>query len=181
MQTPGEEFVGEYLRQIRHCEFVQYNLQTTGEQGEIDVIGIDMSQRRLYVCEVAVHLVTGLQYVKNKRPDNVARFVTKFGKDIRYARAALPDYEHIFMLCSPILKNMPNAKNNQMADVREIHRQVRDEFDIDLQLVINEHFQKCIVELREYCRNQTQALTSPIARLLQIEERLTKFLTRENG
>ena len=40
MQTPGEELVGEYLRHIRGCEFVQYNLQTSEVQGEIDVIGL---------------------------------------------------------------------------------------------------------------------------------------------
>ncbi len=44
MQNPGEEFVGEYLRHIRGCEFVQYNLQTTDVQGEIDVIGINMAR-----------------------------------------------------------------------------------------------------------------------------------------
>lgn len=181
MQTPGEELVGEYLRQIRKCEFVQYNLQTPSEQGEIDVIGINMLQRRLYVCEVAVHLVTGLQYVKNKRPDNVDRFVRKVWQDIRYARQAFPDYEHVFMLWSPIVKNRPNGKNNQMADVSQIRSQLQTEFDIDLQLIINRTFLNCIEELRTFTRKETKALTSPIARLLQIEERLTAFLKREDG
>ena len=110
MQTPGEELVGEYLRHIRGCEFVQYNLQTSEVQGEIDVIGINMANRTLYVCEVAVHLITGLQYVKNKRPDNIDRFISKFTKDIQYARSALPDYQHVFMLWSPIVKRRTNLQ-----------------------------------------------------------------------
>ena len=67
MQTPGEELVGEYLRHIHGCEFVQYNLQTPDVQGQIDVIAINISERLLYVCEVAIHLVTGLLYVKGWR------------------------------------------------------------------------------------------------------------------
>jgi len=148
MQTPGEELVGEYLRCIRSCEFVQYNLQTSEVQGEIDVIGINMANRTLYVCEVAVHLVTGLQYVKNKRPDNIDRFISKFTKDIQYARTALPDYQHVFMLWSPIVKRRANPQYDQMSHVTAIHDKLRDDFDVDLQLIINERVQECITELR---------------------------------
>ena len=180
MQTPGEELVGEYLRHIRGCEFVQYNLRTSVVQGEIDVIGIDMANRKLYVCEVAVHLVTGLQYVKNKRPDNIARFISKFTKDIQYARTALPDYQHVFMLWSPIVKRRTKPKYDQMSHVTTIQERLRDDFDIDLQLVINEQFQDCLVELRTFARRQGAAFTSPIMRLLQIEERLYAHLQRQS-
>jgi hypothetical protein len=47
-------------------------LKTPDVQGEIDVIGISLANRTVYACEVAVHLVTGLQYVKDSRPDNVS-------------------------------------------------------------------------------------------------------------
>jgi hypothetical protein len=73
MQNPGEEIVGEYLKAILNCDFVEYNLHTPDIQGEIDVVGINAENKIVYICEVATHLITGLQYVKNKRPDNIAR------------------------------------------------------------------------------------------------------------
>jgi Holliday junction resolvase-like predicted endonuclease len=82
MQNTGEEIVGAYLQHIRGCEFVQYNLHTPDVQGEVDVIGINIRDRIIYVCEVAIHLITGLQYVKGGRPGNVNRFLKKFEKDI---------------------------------------------------------------------------------------------------
>ena len=85
MQNPGEELVGEYLKIILGCDFVEYNLYTPDIQGEIDIVGINASKKELYVCEVATHLITGLQYVKDKQPDNVDRFVKKFSKNIEYA------------------------------------------------------------------------------------------------
>ena len=62
----GEEICGSYLKYIKKCDFVDYNINTTGSvgQGEIDVIGIDQSKKIVYVCEVAVHIATGLQYTK---------------------------------------------------------------------------------------------------------------------
>ncbi|MFA5908083.1 MAG: hypothetical protein WC815_04825 [Vicinamibacterales bacterium] len=60
----GEEICGEWLRHVAGCDFVQYNLKTSDVQGEIDVIGICLASRTVYACEVAIHLVTGLQYVK---------------------------------------------------------------------------------------------------------------------
>ncbi len=178
MQTPGEELVGEYLLHIRMCEFVQYNLKTPEIQGEIDVIGIDLSNRILYVCEVATHLVTGLQYVKNKRPDNVDRFVKKFTKDISYARQAFSNYQHVFMLWSPIVKKQTNERYDQMAHIHKIHDILQQQFDVDLQLVINNQFQKCIDELRSFAQKQSAALTSPIMRLMQIEEHLNVHLQK---
>ncbi|MEO0868089.1 MAG: hypothetical protein AAFY17_06490 [Cyanobacteria bacterium J06642_11] len=176
MQTPGEELVGEYLRHIRGCEFVQYNLQTSHVQGEVDVIGINIATQTLYVCEVAVHLVTRLQYVKNKRPDNVDRFINKFTKDIQYARSAFPEYEHIFMLWSPIVKQRANSQYDQVGHVKAIQRSIKTTFDVDLNLIINGKFQQCIAELRAFAKQQGAAFTSPIMRFLQIEERLLQHL-----
>lgn len=85
MENPGEELVGSYLRAVLECDFVEYNLSTRFTQGEIDVIGISSVKKIVYLCEVATHLETGLQYVRERRPDNIKRFVKKFEKDIRYA------------------------------------------------------------------------------------------------
>lgn len=71
MVNVGEQLVSSYLRYIRKCDFTQMNLYTVEAQGEIDVVGINLKDRKLYVCEVAIHLTTGLQYVKDKRPNNI--------------------------------------------------------------------------------------------------------------
>src|SRR4029453_5592945 len=73
----GEEICGEWLRHMKGCDFVQYNVRTTPVQGEIDVVGINLEKHAVYACEVAVHLVTGLQYVKANQPDNVSRLTAK--------------------------------------------------------------------------------------------------------
>ena len=120
MQNPGEEIVGEYLKAILNCDFVQYNLNIPGIQGEIDVVGINLNDKNLYVCEVATHLVTGMQYTKNKRPDNVDRFVSKFSKNIIYAKNYFSGYTKHFMLWSPIVKS---GRKNSVYNPRRFHEQ----------------------------------------------------------
>lgn len=182
MHNIGEAIVGAYLQHIRGCEFVQYNLHTPDVQGEIDVIGINIRDRTIYVCEVAIHLITGLQYVKDKRPDNVDRLVKKFEKDIEYAKRYFTDYQQVFMLWSPIVKNQRDgAKYNQINDVREIQRHLEESHGIQLQAIINEQFSVCLKELRTYARMETKELKSPVLRLMQIEEKLDILLSASKG
>ena len=96
----GEEIVAAYLQYIKGCEFIQQNLYTPDVQGEIDVVGIDLETKTIYVCEVAIHLATGLYYV----PSNVIKLTEKFSKDIEYANKYFPDYTRQFMLWSPIVR-----------------------------------------------------------------------------
>ena len=104
MEDPGEHLVGQYLKEIEKCDFVEYNLQTKSRQGEIDVVGINSSKNIVYICEVATHL-QGLQYVKNNQPDNFDRFMKKFEKDIGYANIFKK-----FCSCHSIELNKDNIK-----------------------------------------------------------------------
>jgi Holliday junction resolvase-like predicted endonuclease len=179
MHNTGEAIVGAYLQHIRGCEFVQYNLHTPDVQGEIDVIGINIRERTLYVCEVAIHLITGLQYVKERRPDNVDRLLKKFEKDIEYANKYFSDFTRVFMLWSPIVKNQRDgAKDNQLHDVEEIERRLAQSHGVQLQLVINERFAGYLADLRAYAQNETKELKSPVLRLMQIEEKLKLHLAK---
>ena len=92
----GEEIVAVYLQNVKNCEFVQLNLYTD-VQGEIDVVGIDVNKKKVFACEVAIHLITGLQYTKDKQPNNVEKIVEKFSRDIDYSNKYFPDYEKHFM------------------------------------------------------------------------------------
>lgn len=177
MSNVGEEIVGCYLQEILGCSFVQYNLHHPDVQGEIDVIGLDIENRRLYVCEVVTHLITGILYTKNSIPDNVKRLLTKFENDIQYAREHFDDFEHVFMLWSPIVKPAGQAaKHNQMKDVQKVARLLKSRFEVDLHLVINERYLSCLKEIRAFARKETKALVSPVLRLMQIEEKLEKHV-----
>ena len=79
----GEELVSAYLQYINNCRFVQTGVYLSDIQGEIDVVGINIDKKIVYICEVAIHLETGLQYVsKNNRPNNVNKLIDKFTKDM---------------------------------------------------------------------------------------------------
>lgn len=129
--------------------------------------------------EVATHLITGLQYVRNKRPDNVDRFVKKFTKNIEYAERYFGDHEKHFMLWSPIVKNArPTSKNNQLNDVSQVKKILEEEFGYSLELIINEEYRKCLDQIRDFARSETKELKSPVLRLMQIEEKLNTHLEK---
>ena len=176
----GEEIAGTYLKVCKNCDFVEYNLYTTEVQGEIDVIGIDTKNQYVFVCEVAIHLETGLQYVKNKRPDNYNRFIKKFEKDIVYANSRFSSYKKTFMLWSPIVKNQKGKPEyNQLKAVMDVKQYLKDNHNIDLQLIINKTFLDCLDELRAFAGKKTEELKSPILRLMQIEYKLGNHTTKE--
>lgn len=176
-QNIGEEITGLYLQIERQCDFVQYNLYTPDVQGEIDVVAINFRDKTVYICEVAVHLVTGLQYVKNAQPETLERLVRKFKKDIDYGKKAFLNYTQVYMLWSPIVKaSAPNAKYDQMKAVNEVRTRIREECGVEIELVINEKYEECLQKLREYASKKTEELKSPVLRLFQIEALLGKHL-----
>ncbi len=173
-QNIGEEIAGLYLQLEHKCAFVQYNLYTPDVQGEIDVIAINFTDKIVYICEVAVHLVTGLQYA-----DNYERLVKKFKKDIDYAQKAYPEYERVYMLWSPIVKKAgSNAKHNQLKAVEQVRDHLRTTRGIEIQLIINEAYEKCLERLRDYAAKETKELKSLVLRLFQIEEFLDRHLQK---
>lgn len=179
MINVGEQLVASYLRYIRKCDFIQTNLYTMEAQGEIDVVGINLKEKRVYVCEVAVHLTTGLQYVKNKRPNNVQKLTEKFSRDIEYTRKYLSEYEPHYMLWSPIVKNTKgDPLYNQVGHLAEISAQLKATYEIELECVVNERFLACLKELREFACRQTAELQCPLLRMLQLEEYLGKHVRR---
>ncbi len=178
----GEEITAAYLQYIKRCEFIQQNLYTPNVQGEIDVVGINLKSRTVYVCEVALHLVTGLQYVKNRQPNNVNKLTEKFSKDIEYANKFFPDYEKHFMLWTPIVKRArKSAKHDQMRDIEEIKANLKKRYSVTLECIINKRFAQCLSELRDYARSETKELKSPVLRLMQVEEYLERHIARLEG
>lgn len=178
----GEELVSDYLQFIKECEFVQKNLYTKGVQGEIDVVGINLQKKIVYICEVAVHLETGLKYVRNNQPNNVSKLVDKFTKDIKYAQDHFSDYERHFMLWSPIVKDAgKKAKNNQLNDVEIVKEKIKQLFQVDIEAIINEEFLNKLNELKKYAVNETKEIKSAVARLYQIEEKTKAHVDKLNS
>ena len=173
----GEEIAAAYLQYIKECEFIRQNFYTPDTQGEIDVIGIDIKNKKIYVCEVAIHLVSGLMYVNKNATDTINRLVKKFSKDIEYANKFFHDYEKIIMLWSPIVKNAkPSSKNNQLKEVEEVKNTIKEKYNIELITIINESFMTCLKELRAFAKKETKDNKSPIIRFMQVEEYLRKHL-----
>ena len=179
MLNVGEQLVSSYLRYIRKCSFTQTNLYTIESQGEIDVVGMNIEQQQVYICEVAIHLTTGLQYTKNNRPDNVKKLTDKFSRDIEYARNYFDGYDQHFMLWSPIIKDSKGkSEYNQMKHLTEIQDNIKRKYSIDIECIVNEKFQECLAELRNYAKSETKALQCPLMRLMQIEAYLGKHVSK---
>ncbi len=179
MANVGEILVGDYLRNIKFCDFIDYNVYTRDSQGEIDVIGINNKLKKVFICEVAVHLKTGLQYTKNKRPDTFARLVAKFAKDIEYANKYFKGYKKEFMLWSPIVKDSKEKiEYNQLDHLKRMVKEIKKTKKVNIQLMVNEKFHSALLELKKYAAKTSEELKSPVLRLLQIEGWLEKHVKR---
>ena len=176
----GEEFVSAYLQQILGCDFTQQSLYTVDSQGEIDVVGLNLKTRSVYICEVAIHLTTGLQYTYAKRPNNIKKLTEKFSRDIAYTRTYLPDFKAHYMLWSPVVKSRKNeSEYDQMKHLEQVHKNIHQEFGESLQLIVNLEFSKRLEQLRKKACQTTADLKSPVMRMLQIEGQLAKYASKE--
>jgi transposase len=177
----GEELVSAYLQQVLRCDFTQQNLYTIDAQGEIDVVGLNLKDRSVYICEVAIHLTTGLQYTHAKRPNNVKKLTEKFSRDIEYTRKYLPDFKAHYMLWSPVVKSRKSESlYDQTEHLKQVHKNIQDQFSEDLQLIVNAEFSKRVEQLREKARGTSADMKSPVMRMLQIEGQLAKYVSK-NG
>lgn len=178
MHNIAEEITGEWLRHIKKCEFVEYNVKGP-HQTEIDVIGLNIINKEIYVCEVAAH-IHGLQYVdpQKRRPDTENRFIHKFTKDQEYIQQHFDNFTKHYMLWSPIVKSSKEgAKYDALKSVLSA-KEVLKKSGINLELVINERYYAAIQDLRKEALKQTHDLSnSSVLRYLQIEEYLNKYLS----
>src|SRR6185369_6732997 len=180
MLNIGEELVASYLEHIEGCNFIQQNVYTPDEQGEIDVVDIKLKETKsIYVCEVAIHLTTGLRYVKDKQPNNVNKLFEKFSKDIEYANKYFEDYKKHIMLWSPIVKgSKAGSKHNQLRDLEELQVKIHEKYAVELELIVNDKFLECLNKLRSHSKQKTEELKSPVMRFMQMEEYLKAHVAK---
>ena len=158
----GEYVVGAYLKIIKGCDFVVYNVRPPGGGlkglNELDVVGMHFQTKTAYLCEVTTH-IRGLLYRNNKTTVERIRKKLQIQKD--YASQYLGDFPtRHYMFWSPVVPVGYITTNLGKIP--------------DLELVINQEYTKCIVELKEQARNLTHDVGNPFFRTLQIMEHLKR-------
>ena len=158
----GEYVVGAYLKEIEHCDFVDYGVRVRGGGlaglNELDVVGLRFADKTAYLCEVTTH-TRGLNY-KNY-PETMDRIGRKYARQRDYAKRFLSNFDsHHFMFWSPVVPRgfLTTALSN-----------------IDgLEVVVNEDFTRCVDQLQQHVMTAKQDLGNPFLRALQILSCLRK-------
>lgn len=171
MQNIGEEIAGCYLRYIKKCDFVTYNSLTESDQGEVDVIGINIKENCVYGCEVAIH-TRGLNYMMKGKSNTGERLKTKFRKVAKYLKEVFPEKKHIYMFWSPLI-----GGGKRMQSVKDAFFELKTKNECDVTLVANLDFYRMVEELRKHAKSQTYEFRESVMRLLQIEENLNSQKT----
>lgn len=158
----GEYIVGAYLKIIKECDFVDYNVRPPGGGleglNELDVVGLDFKNKIAYLCEVTTHII-GLLYKDNRT--TVERIKTKYERQKEYANKQLLDFPNrYFMFWSPVV-----PKGYITSELEKID---------GLELVINRKYTQCIDELKEKAKKKTNDEGNPFFRMLQILEHLRR-------
>ena len=164
MPEVGEEIVGTWLRYCKRCDFVDYNVSVRDGQGEIDVVGINLPEKRAYVCEVATH-TSGLGY-----KDVEATLVDKFERAITYATRYLSGFVPTYMFWSPLVRS-----GAQVIAVNEACEVVAEKRHVTISLITNADYYLKLSELRTIAAKTTASSPHTVFRLLQIEELGRRF------
>lgn len=154
----GESLVGSYLRYIENCDFVHY--ETHGEgQGELDVLGMRIADKRVWLCEVAIHL-GGLEYGKGYAGSR-DKVKQKIDRAEVLADRLFSDQQARYEFWS---LRVPKG----LAGMLEELEQEYVDRGLDVSFVINERFSERINLLRDRAGEDVKATSEPSYRLLQI-------------
>lgn len=120
----GENLVGSYLRYVVGCEFVVYNTQYPGIQGEIDVVAMKLSgeQREVWFCEVVTH-IRGTMYGTYDK--TVTKLGDKLSRAKDFAVKMFPGDKHYFEVWSPKVPQGALSKQSEQMERRLQRRRTR--------------------------------------------------------
>ncbi len=137
----GEEVCESWLRHTKNCDFIDSKVKIPG--GELDVIGMNSSLKRIYVCEASIHLISGLRYTANGKSNNIKKITAKFQRIIKYLKSKYNSYYTIeLFFWSPVVKNGQNK------DLKIVQNKIFGEFNIYIQLYTNGVFMDELNKLR---------------------------------
>lgn len=155
----GESLVGAFLRYGEACDFVVYGTQTEG-QGETDVIGFQVEQKRVWLCEVATHL-DGLLYGSGGAVGTLAKVRQKVERAIAFSDRMFPGQEKRFEWWSP------KAGPSLIAAFESIEQELGSG-ETSVEFIVNAEYARRVGVLIEKARKGTKATPEPFFRALQI-------------
>ncbi len=164
MTEMGEFLVGAWLKELKRCDFIQYNARLP-EGGlpslnEVDVIGLDLRSKIAYLCEVTTH-VRGVLYGTYQK--TLEKIRHKFARDKIYAEKVLNDFpDRKYMFWAPVV-----PEGILTTQLRELESN-------GVEIVINEEYAQRIEQLKEAARLKENDIGNPAFRLLQILEHVRK-------
>jgi len=154
----GEYIVGAYLKLIKECDFIDYNVRRPGGGlaglDELDVMGLNFEKRTAYLCEVTTHL-EGLLY-GSSRETTQDRIRRKYDKMRDYAENHLPKKlfpERHFMFWSPVVSLGVKQELEKIEGI---------------ELVVGEDYTTCIEQLQNKAKKIAYDTNNPAFRVFQI-------------
>lgn len=156
----GEYIVGAWLKLVEKCDFVDYNVRPPVKGleglGELDVVGVRLKNKTIFLCEVTTHL-SGIGYYDF--PTTLKKVREKFSRQKKYAEKHLPkDFRIIFMFWSPV--------------VSPKYAKAIEKNNVGLEIIFNSEYSKRIEEVKDIITGQTKDFGNPFIRMLQIIEAL---------
>jgi Holliday junction resolvase-like predicted endonuclease len=158
----GESLVGSYFKYIEGCKVVVYDTPLDGEQGDIDIIVLDETTEKVYICDVATH-IQGLQYGNYDK--TVKKLEEKIYRSAKFAKRNFNDKNVVFMIWSP---RVPTGLEEKLTKLR---KRIRNKV-IEIDFVINKVYTDKIEQLKKKAKENASATNEPAFRLLQILEHL---------
>lgn len=157
MTDIGEYFVGAYLEHIKNCDVVIYNVKDHSKTGliaqnEVDVLGLSLSTKRAYLCEVKTH-ITGFN--PTGRTNRVQLISNQFLAMQNYSTTKLGGFESEFMFWAP--------KVTHKSLLVEISKNYNTS-----NIVINTQYKSAVEELIKFAAKHTSNFENPFLRTLQI-------------
>ena len=155
MPDVGVYLVGAYFEFCRGCEVVSYDHSLVNEQGDIDVLGLDLENKRAFVAEAKIHLSGMGGYGGQPGPKIREQIV----RAQAFLNQALPSWDASYSVWSP---HVTPAIRSQVAAA------LGPTGLPDVDLVFNEEFAARLSELSEIASRDTKYRTNPGYRLLQV-------------
>ena len=152
----GELLVGAYLNVFEGCQYVDYNVRPPGGGmpglGELDVVGLDLVEKKAHLCEVTTHL-DGLAY-GSSNAETLAKIHDKCHRQREYATKYLRGFDPVYWFWSPVVP--VGALTDGLREIQE------------LEVVVNGDYSRCVARLQEEAARYTHDVGNDVFRLLQI-------------
>ena len=161
MPEMGEYVVGAYLKLVKGCQHVMYNVRQ-GKQSEVDVVGIDLRHRVVCICEVKTH-IGGLLISKGGADVTGEKIRKQLENNVQYGRQWSRDFTPKYMFWSPYV---PAGK--RMAQLQAIETRIKPK----VELIVNSEYTKRVEELQKMARHDDSTSGEPFYRALQIIEHM---------